>query len=140
MNKNIRIVLAGLLTTAIVLAPAVSSAQEKPKTPPAGSAEAKPAAGPRAIPFRGTVAAVDKTAMTVTVGERVFHVASETKVFKNNQPATVGEIAVGDNVTGNYTKADDGKLTAKLLRAGLRAEPAKPPKSSKDADKQNDKE
>jgi hypothetical protein len=116
MNKTIRIVLAGLLVSAVMLAPASSFAQGKTNKPPA-SGEIKPPS-PRATPFRGTVSAVDKNVMSVTVGERTFHISSETKVMKNNQPATVGDLAVGDYVTGNYTTGTDGKLTAKLMRAG----------------------
>jgi hypothetical protein len=138
MNQNLRIVLAGLLTTAIVFAPAAGVAQDKPKTPPAANAGTKPAPGPRANPFRGTVTAVDKTAMTVTVGERVFHITSETNITRNNQPATVADLNIGDNITGNYLKAEDGKLMAKTVRFGPKPNPeAKPPKKDKSAEKKN---
>ena len=117
MKKNVRFLTAGLLVVTMVLAPAVGMAQDKPKTPPAGSAPEKPAAPAapvaRALPFRGTVAAVDKAAKTVTVGERVFHIASDTKLMKGSQAAMLADINVGDAISGNYTKADDGKLTAK---------------------------
>lgn len=127
--------LAGLLMAAMVFAPAAGIAQDKPQTPPGSKAEGK-APDARPVPFRGTVAAVDKAAKTVTVGERVFHIASETKLMKNGQPATVGDISVGDAIAGNYTKGDDGKLTAKMIRFGPKPEPTdKPPKSEKPADK-----
>ena len=121
MKKNTRFLVAGLLAAAMALAPVVAIAQDKPdkpKTPATGSAPDKPSPAPRTTPFRGTVSAVDKEAKTVTVGERVFHVSSETKLTKGNQPASVAEIAVGDIIAGNYTKADDGKLTAKMMRVG----------------------
>jgi hypothetical protein len=138
MNKNLRIVLAGLLSTAVVLAPVVSLAQDTPKTP--GNAEAKPPAGPKAIPFRGTVAAVDQNARTVKVGERVFHIGSDTKLIKENQPGVIGDIKVGDAISGNYTTGDDGKLTAKMMRFGAKpaASAEKAPKNPKAADKQPD--
>jgi Domain of unknown function (DUF5666) len=130
MRKNTRFILAGLLTVTMVVAPVVGIAQDKPKTPPAGNAADKPAPAARSIPpFRGTVAAVDKDAKTVTVGERVFHVSSETKLTKGSQPATIADITVGDVITGNYTKGDDGKLTAKTMKFGPK------PDASEKADK-----
>ena len=121
MKKSTRFLVAGLLTATMFVAPVIAIAQDKPakpKTPAAGSAPEKPTPTTRAFPFRGTVAAVDKDAKTVTVGERVFHVSTETKLTKGNQAATVAEIAVGDAISGNYIKADDGKLTAKVMRVG----------------------
>jgi hypothetical protein len=130
--------LAGLLATTMVLAPAVGIAQEKPKAPPAGNAEGKPNPGARPVPFRGTVAAVDKNAKTVTVGERVFHISSETRLIKNSQPATLADIAVGDAIAGNYTKGDDGKLTAKMVRFGQRPPAERPPQKDKPAEKKKE--
>jgi hypothetical protein len=114
MKKNIRFVLAGLLTATMVIAPVAGIAQDKPKTPPtppAGSAPEKPASAARAVPFRGAVTAVDKAAKTVTVGERVFHISSETKLMKGAQVITVADINVGEMIAGNFTKGDDGKLS-----------------------------
>ena len=115
MKKNTQILLAGLLAAAMVLAPAAGIAQEKPKAAPGSNAQGK---GPdmRPIPFRGTVAAVDAAAKTVTVGERVFHLTSESNLTRGGQTVTVGDIAVGDMITGNYTKGDDGKLMARTVR------------------------
>jgi len=137
MNKNFRNVLASLLATAVVLAPVAGIAQDKPKAPPANDADGKPSPGARALPFRGTVALVDKGAKTVKVGERVFHVTSETKLMKGDQPATLAEINVGDTITGNYVKGDDGKLTAKRMSFGPKQSPAaRPAKPEKPAQKQ----
>jgi len=141
MNKNIRFIVAGLLTATMVFAPVAGIAQDKPdkpKAPAAGNAPEKPASVARAIPMRGTVAAVDKDAKTVTVGERVFHVNAETKVMKGNDAATLAEVKVGDVIGGNYTKGDDGKLTAKMIRFGAKPSPAEPTdKKAKAAEKAN---
>jgi hypothetical protein len=68
------------------------------------------------------------------VGERVFQIASTTRVVKDGKPATLADGAVGDQVAGNYTKGDDGKLTAKMIRFGPKpAAEDKPPKKKKDA-------
>lgn len=135
MKKNSRILLAGLLLTAMVLAPVAGIAQDKPKVPPGSVAPEKPSASARPLPFRGTVAAVDKAAKTVKVGERVFHISAETQLTKSGKPATIGDVAVGDPITGSYTKGDDGKLTAKTLRFGPKSESAeKPAKKEKSAE------
>lgn len=137
MKKNVPILLAGLLAAAMVLGPTAGLAQDKPKTPSEGKAHGK---GPekRTTPFRGKVTAVDAAAQTVTVGERVFHLSPESKLTKGGQALKVGDIAVGDAVAGNYTKGDDGKLTAKMLRVGPKPDPAsgdKPAKSKKSGGK-----
>ena len=136
MKKSTRFLVAGLLAASMFVGPVVAIAQEnsqKPKTPAGGTEKPAPAA--RTIPFRGTVAAVDKDAKTVTVGERVFHISAETKLQKANQTVTVADIAVGDVVGGNYIKGDDGKLNAKMIRVG--GKPAQAEKKS--VEKKKDK-
>ena len=118
----LRIAALSLLATAIAVAPTQTLAQENKEK---STTEKKDAPKiERGIPFRGKVAALDKTAKTVTVGERVFQVTSETKIRKDNKPATLDDVAVGDEIGGTYTKGDDGKLTAKTLRIGHKPEGA----------------
>jgi hypothetical protein len=139
MKKNTRFLVAGLLTATMLIAPVAALAQEKsekPNTPAAGAD--RPAPANRALPFRGTVAAVDKDAKTVTVGKMVLHVSSETKLTKAEKPATVADIVVGDVIGGNYTKGEDGKLTAKMMRVGPK--PPAAPVEKKPAEKKKDKE
>ena len=131
-NRSFRIVLAGLLTTAMVLAPAVGIAQEKARTPPGTNAPARPSRGDRAFPFHGAVTAIDKSAMTLTVGERVFHVNADTKISKNGKPVTLADASMGDIVSGNYARSDDGKLTARTIRLAQKTESGeKSPKKEK---------
>lgn len=139
MKNSTRFLVAGLLTATMLIAPVAAIAQEKsekPKPPAAGTD--RPAPANRTLPFRGKVAAVDKDAKTVTVGKQVFHVSTETKLTKNNQTATLADIVVGEVIAGNYTKADDGKLTAKMMRVG--AKPAGDQVEKKPAAKKKDKE
>jgi len=117
MKRLSRFLQAGLLAAAVILAPTVGLAEDKPKKPSESTSPEKPPKA-RAIPFRGTVTAVDKAANTVTVGERVFHLSSETKLSKDGKPATTSEIVVGESISGNYTKGDDGKLLARTVRVG----------------------
>jgi len=131
--------MAGVLAAAFVLAPTVGFAQDKPKAPAAGSAPEKPPQSHnRPPPFRGTVAAVDKAAKTVTVGERTFHISSETKLFNGNRPGTLDEIKAGDPISGNFVKGKDGKLTAKTIRFGARPKhEGQPDKKGKSVEKKN---
>lgn len=138
MKKSTRFLVAGLLMATMALAPVVAIAQDKPdkpKTPAPGSAADKPSPAARGLPFHGTVAAVNKEAKTVTVGKQVFHISSETKLTKGNQPVMVADIAVGDIIAGNYTKGDDGKLTAKMIRVGLKSAAEQPDKKAKATEK-----
>jgi hypothetical protein len=123
MKKHIlRIAVLSLLATAIAVAPTQTLAQENKEK---STAEKKDAPkSERGIPFRGKVAALDKTVKTLTVGERVFHITADTKMRKDNKPATLDDVAVGDEIGGTYSKGDDGKLTAKSLRIGPKPEGA----------------
>ncbi|MCX8092524.1 MAG: hypothetical protein N3I86_16610, partial [Verrucomicrobiae bacterium] len=69
-----KLIAAGAFAIALALSPALAPAQEKAEK----AAEKKAAAG-RAIPFHGKIAAVDKDAKTIKVGNRVFQVTSETR-------------------------------------------------------------
>lgn len=121
MKKTIlRIAVFSLLAAAIAVAPTQMLAQEKKEKPAAEKKDAPK--GDRGIPFHGKVTAVDKTAKTVKVGERVFQVTSDTKIKKLGKPATLADGAVGEEIGGTYTKSADGKLTAKALRFGPKPE------------------
>jgi hypothetical protein len=78
----------------------------------------KPVAKARSLPFRGKLAAVDKKAGTIKVGERIFHVTAETRIVKDEKAATLADGVVGDKVGGAYLKESDGTLRAVSLRFG----------------------
>lgn len=120
--------LAGLLAAVVLAVPVHVSAQSTNK--PAATA---PDAKSRPIPFRGKLAAVDKTAKTITLDEktkRTFQVTSETKIMKDDKPATLDDATVGEAVRGSYRKSDDGKMTLRLLSIGAKGE-AKPKEPAK---------
>jgi hypothetical protein len=131
MNRTIpRLTVAGLLIAAVAFAPVASRAQDKKTNNASGSkVEEKPARSQRAVPFRGKITAIDKGAMTLTIGKRIFHITSETKITKDDQPATLADGVVGEAVTGNYLKGADGKLSAKTVH--LDPKPAKDKKPVK---------
>ena len=87
---------------------------------------------PTVLPFQGKVKAVDQTARTISVGERVFQITPETKITRDDQPATLADTAAGDKVAGAYRKADDGKLHVTMIRLGV--DPQKDKAKDKKAD------
>ena len=120
----ISILIAAFAATAAL---PVMAADEKP-----AKKEAAPAA--RAIPFRGKIAAVDKSAKTIKVGERTFHVTSDTRIVKAGKPATLDDATVGEDVGGAYRESEDKKMNLVSLRVGERPEAPK-----KDAPKDDKK-
>ena len=119
--------LLGAVGCALTFAPVQSFAQEKKNENAAAKSagsqgDEKKAPNPnRALPFRGTVAAVDKSAKTVKVGTRFFHVTAETKLQKDNKAATLDDVVVGEPIRGSYRQAEDGKLNAMSLSFGPKA-------------------
>ena len=120
MTKTIlRAFAIGLLMAGIVGAPARLRAQEKSTKPATEKKEKKPSAGP----FHGKLAALDKTAKTITVGKRTFQITSETRINKEGKPATLDDGVVGEEVSGYVKPDDNGKLVATKVNFGPKAEP-----------------
>lgn len=139
MKRTIlRLAVLGLLSAAIAFAPTQASAQDKKKDDPAAEKKDAPKEGKKkgeGLPARGKVTAIDKSAKTVTVGERVFHITSETRLTKAGKPATLDDAAVGEDV-GIFYKKDGEKLVALSARFGPRpeGEPKGEKKKKKDAE------
>ncbi len=104
---------------------AVTAADDKPA--PAEKGEKK---ATKHLPFHGKVDAVDKTAKTLKVGERTFHVTSTTKITKAGKPAILDDATVGEEVAGSYHEGEQGQLEVMSLRIG-----PKPAKEGKKEDK-----
>jgi hypothetical protein len=71
-------------------------------------------------PFRGNLAAVDKAAKTIKLGESVYQITSATKITKDGKPATLDDGVVGEPVSGYAKPTDDGKMTATTVRFGAK--------------------
>jgi Cu/Ag efflux protein CusF len=111
--------LLGLLAIAVAGTPAMLRAQTTPATPAAPVLPALPnKIGKQPLPFRGKVKAVDNSAKTISLANETIQITSDTKILKLGKPATLADIAVGDNVAGSYKKEADGKLNAATLRIG----------------------
>ncbi|HWN94611.1 MAG TPA: hypothetical protein VNT99_06245 [Methylomirabilota bacterium] len=107
-----------------VIVPLLIAAFVAAITLPATAADdAKPAQA-RAIPLRGKVDSIDKQAKTFKINERTFHITAETRIMKAAKPATFDDVAVGEDVAGNYREGADKKLNVVSLRVGPRPEPA----------------
>ena len=96
-----------------------------PITAAEDKAAVKKEATARAVPFGGKIASVDKQAKTVTVGKRVLQVTSDTKITKNEKPATLDDATVGEEVGGQYHQDADKKMNLVSLRIGPKAEAPK---------------
>ncbi len=109
MSKSItKIGIIALLTAAVVAMPLQLTAQTNK---PASTKKETKARTPTVTPFHGKLASVDKTAKTITIGERTIQITSETKIMNGNKPGTFEDAVVGENVTGGY-KSEDGKMVA----------------------------
>jgi hypothetical protein len=140
--KLITACLAAIACCAPVAAFAASSPSPSPS--PKTSAATKETTAPaektaRAIPFHGTISAVDQTAKTFTIAgkekSRVFKVTDKTVVTKNGAAATMTDIAANENVSGSYWKAADGSLEAKTVKLGPKEEKEKKESKSKKKEK-----
>jgi hypothetical protein len=126
MKKLIVSIFAAVLAAAITLPVTAQDAKPADKGKPE---EKKPAAAAaRAVPFRGKLDAVDQQAKTIKVGERTFHVTSDTRIMKAGKPATLAEVKVGEEVGGAYREGDDKKLNVVSLRVGPRPQQGAPTK------------
>jgi hypothetical protein len=79
---------------------------------------------PRALPFQGKLDSVDQQAKTIKIGERVFHVTSDTKITKAGNPATLADAKAGDQVGLSYREVDK-TLNLVSLRIGPKADAKK---------------
>lgn len=107
---------------AAIATPRVGAADKKP-----APAEAGKAAKGKSLPFTGKLTAVDKQAKTITVGERVFQITSETRITKSGKPATLEDGVVGEEAAGSYKTGEGGKLEATTVRFGAKASKPKTP-------------
>ena len=122
IKSVLRIGAVSLLTAAIAGLPVQLLAQST-NTPPAAKksavAKKEPAAKKKeAHPFRGKLAAVDKTAKTIKVGESIYQITSDTKITKAGKPATLEDGVVGEPVTGYVKPTEDGKMAATKVTFG----------------------
>jgi hypothetical protein len=137
MKSLLKSLLVAAVTTAfLTTAPLTVSAQDKEKGKEKGKEKAPEKAGEKGAEkakgsgFTGKAAAIDKAAKTVKLsGEkaRVIQITATTKIAKDGKPATLDDLKEGEEVSGGYKLAADGKMEATSLNIG-----ARPPAKGKD--------
>jgi len=121
-----------ILGLAFLSAPITAQAQTTTatsSTAPA-TAPAKPAKKKSdKIEYKGNITAIDASSVTVASKEKTLTlaIAPTTKYQKDGKTATLADFAVGDAVTGSYTKDSTGALTAYSLHKKKSAAPASKP-------------
>ena len=115
MRKHIA--LYAIVAAALMAAPAIVSAQTNPASATAAAAAKKK----KNQTASGNVTVVDTNAMTLTAKDLAFNITSTTKILKDETPATLAEIKVGDKVKITYKKDDAGKLDAATINDSEKA-------------------
>ncbi len=119
--------LPGLLVAAIAGMPLHLRAQDANKP----AVEKKETRSKRSsLPFHGKLKATDVTAKTISVGNLVIQITSETKLIKAGKPALLEDGVAGEEVGGTYQKTEDGKLHGLTIHFG--------PKEGKTPSKKDD--
>lgn len=125
-KTTLRVAVLSLLAAVLAAGPAQSFAQDKDKKADKAPAEKKEApAGEKKKgrpPLNGKIAAVDKQAKTVTIGQTTFQITSETRIEKAGKPATLDDVVIGEPATARIRETDEGKKVATNLRVGPRPE------------------
>lgn len=103
----------GVIATVGLANPAFA-ADAPPSMPPAE----KPNPPGKAEPFRGTISAVDTTAMALTVDGKLYYITATTKLMKGGKTIKLTDIAVGDYVHGVARLTSDGKHEASSVTVG----------------------
>ena len=126
MTSLLKLGALGLLAVALAGSPAQLLAQttNNPTATKKATVTKKDAAtkSKAAHPFHGKLAAVDKIAKTIKVGESVYQVTSATKITKDGKPATLEDGIVGEPVSGYVKPTEDGKMPATTLHFGAKAD------------------
>jgi hypothetical protein len=136
LKSILRISAVSLLATAIAGLPLQASAQatNKPAAVKKAAQDQSDSTAKKKSghPFRGKLAAVDKTAKTIKLGESTYQITSQTKITKAGKPATLDDGVVGEEVTGYARPTEDGKMAASSVRFGPKPEAASAEKKKKD--------
>ncbi len=113
-----------LLLTLSTVPFAIIHAQDETPVPAESSPSAKAAKAPKAIPFHGTVSAVDAGAGTFSIANkdgskiRIFTLSQTAKLTKEDKDITLADVKTGDNVRGSGVKVDENKTEVNSAKFG----------------------
>jgi hypothetical protein len=146
MNLILRIAIIALVSSGFAL-----SAEPK-KTEGAGKTAAKTdksakksddAAKPMHLPLKGMVLAITTRTLTVKGGEgkedRKFTINKDTAIVKGEAAATVGDVKVGQTITGSYIKSAEGPNTLTKLQVAPKLSEPKKKTEAKEGDSKTKK-
>ncbi len=117
-HSALKVLLVGLFSVALAGTDISGQTNTRTARVQTGATTPSPQVKQKKLPYRGKLAAVDKTARSFTVGKRIFYVTAETKLSKNSQPVRLDQLVVGELVTGSYIQGADGKLLATTVYVG----------------------
>jgi len=72
-------------------------------------------------PFRGKLKTVDQKEKKIILEgpkAQTFTIVKDTRIYKDDQPAKLSDLAVGDPVTGYVQKTPEGTWEARTVYAG----------------------
>ena len=124
MQESVLRIGAATLLAAVIIAgaPAQLSAQSTNKSAAnkqsLGQKKGPEAPRQRKLPYSGNLTAIGKTAKTFTVGKRAFEVCPETKFFRGDKPAVIGDGVPGEYLTLSYVKSEAGGFIAQNVYFG----------------------
>jgi hypothetical protein len=121
--------LVAILGLALAGAPVTAQAQTSTNSAPGATAAAStPAKVTKTskIPYKGSITAIDASSVTVASKDKTLTlaIAPTTTFLKDGKKATLADFAVGDKVTGSYTKDATGAMTAHSLHKKTPKTPA----------------
>jgi riboflavin synthase alpha subunit len=115
-NTIITTALVAIVGLAFVGASMTAQAQTSTNAPVA-TAPATKAKKAQKTQYKGSITAIDASSVTVASKEKTLTLAitPTTKFLVDKAPATLADFAVGDAVTGSYTKDSTGAMSAASL-------------------------
>ena len=118
-NTLITSALVAILGLAFLGAPITAQAQTTNTPSTTAPSTSTPTKSTKAAktPYKGNITAIDASSVTVASSEKTLTLAitPTTKFQVNKAPATLADFAVGDAVTGSYTKDATGAMSAASL-------------------------
>lgn len=114
--KRIGLVIIAVVTMAFAFPQAVHAA---PAVVP--KAADKPDKALASKPFKGKLKSIDAQNRTITLTgakAQTFQLTAETKIFKDDRPATFADLVIGEALTGNARETADGKWEARSVYGG----------------------
>jgi hypothetical protein len=107
-------VLASILAMACV--PALADTNAAPVATTTTASVSTKAVSTKPVPYKGTITAVDSSANMVTIkGAKSSMTLTVTPTTKFKGGTALADFAVGDKVTGSYTKDASGTMSAYSL-------------------------